>query len=592
MKQSRQPLSQILVCGLGRTGYKIFCLLRDQGARVTGIHSNPIPGETEIIVGDLRAETTLLSAGIREAHTLVLTSGDDTLNLSILVQARLLNPQIRVINRLFNHSLGERLDLTLTDHVTLSVSELAAPVFTFAALGNRAIGQLQLFEQTWPIYEELISEDHPWQGRPLRDLWEDRSRMMIYYLPSQDPVDLVTAIEERRVLEVGDRLIIATRPNICRGRRSLRTSFDKTWQSLQRFQQYGRSAVLVTLVLLITIFIATFTYVSSNFHTSMVSDRPVAIVDALYFSVGMITGAGGNEFVVENASAFTKIFTVMMMLVGAAVVGVFYALLNDLVLGTHFRRLWDVAHVPPRNHFVICGLGGVGVKTAQQLQSQGHEVVVIERDVQNRFLSTVRSLKIPVIHGDASLATTLRSANIDKAAALLAVTSNDTANLEIALSAKGLAPRLPVVVRNQDPQFADMAQQVFAFDAVLSPTELAAPSFAAAALGGRILGNGMAANTLWIAIATLITPNHPFCNQHIKAAAMAIDFVPLYLETHDAARSPASKRTTHGWDLLNTQLHPGDILYLTLPAHRLEQLWRWSPTGLGPSSSSTTVATH
>jgi hypothetical protein len=43
----------------------------------------------------------------------------------------------------------------------MSVAALAAPVFAFAALGNEAIGQLRLFNQTWPIYEEVIKENHP-----------------------------------------------------------------------------------------------------------------------------------------------------------------------------------------------------------------------------------------------------------------------------------------------------------------------------------------------------------------------------------------------------------------------------------------------
>ena len=98
-----------------------------------------------------------------------------------------------------------------------------------------------------------------------------------------------------------------------------------------------------------------------------------------------------------------------------------------------------------------------------------------------------------------------------------------------------------MIVRNQNPQFAPMAQRVFDFEAVFSPAELAAPSFAAAALGGRILGNGMTADTLWVALATLITPAHPFCGKRVKDAAMDVDFVPLYLEK--------KHQTTHGWNL-------------------------------------------
>jgi voltage-gated potassium channel Kch len=363
---------------------------------------------------------------------------------------------------------------------------------------------------------------------------------------------------------LGDRLIIATQPRIQAARRNFRQRTLSTIMSLRYFQQHIRPTLLITLILLLTIFVATFTYITANPH--------VSIVDALYFSVGMITGAGGGEEVAEQSSTDIKVFTALMMLVGAAVVGIFYALLNDFVLGTRFQQFWNTARVPHRNHYIICGLGGVGVQILHQLHANGCEMVVIDRDPNNRFLNVARSLKIPVIQGDANLAETLQSAHVAGAASLLAVTSDDVINLEIALTAKGLSAELPVIVRSQNPQFAGLAHQVFDFEAVLSPVELAAPSFAAAALGGRVLGNGMTADILWVALSTLITPAHPFCGKRVQEAAMDADFVPLYIES--------KRQTTHGWNLLDVELHPGDVLYLTMPAVQLEQLWRTNSTSL------------
>ncbi|WP_250121199.1 NAD-binding protein [Chroococcidiopsis sp. CCMEE 29] len=557
--------SRIIVCGLDRAGYQIFCLLRQQGATVIGVNDEPIPGEgAEIIIGNLQAVSTLLAAGIQTAKTLVLTGSDETLNLAILLQARVLNPKIRIINRLFNTNLGDRLDKTLPDHVTLSVAALAAPVFTFAALGNQAIGQLRLFNQTWPIHEEYIDENHPWIGRQLCELWNDRSRMLIYYLPLKEQMDLVSAVVYGQYLQPGDRLIVGTKPSFRTTRSSLMQKLLKVVTNLRQFQQHGQSVVVVALVLLVTILIATLTYICVDFN--------VSVVDALYFSVGMITGAGGKEEVAEHAPDGIKIFTAVMMLVGAAIIGICYALLNDFVLGTRFTQFWDAARVPQRNHYIVCGLGGIGVQIANQLHTHGNEVVVIDRDPNSRFLNTVRSLGIPVIQGDASLPATLKAAHLEQAVALLAVTSNDTTNLEIALNAKGLKPRLPTIVRYEDPNLAHMAQQVFEFEAVLSPAELAAPTFAAAALGERILGNGMTGDSLWIALATLITPGHPFCGRIVREVAMDADFAPLYLET--------SYQTIHGWNLLDACLSVGDVLYLTMPATKLEQLWRIDPSQL------------
>jgi voltage-gated potassium channel Kch len=136
---------RIIVCGLGRTGYKIFSLLKQQGAVVVGISNSPVEvlrerlhgldteHEADILVGDLRSAGTLLAAGVKEAHTLLLATSDDALNLAVLTQARVLNPRIRIISRLFNTSLGDRLDYTLPDHASMSVAALSAPVF-----GDRA----------------------------------------------------------------------------------------------------------------------------------------------------------------------------------------------------------------------------------------------------------------------------------------------------------------------------------------------------------------------------------------------------------------------------------------------------------------------
>jgi voltage-gated potassium channel Kch len=555
---------QIIVCSLGKTGFRIFNLLRHQGAEVIGISDRPIPGalQPNIIVGNLRAASTLVSAKIRTAQTLVLAGNDDALNLAILTQAKVLNPNIRIINRLFNQTLGDRLDLTLSNHFSMSVSTLAAPVFAFAALRSKASGHLLLFEQTWPIREEIIEETHPWFGMKLSELWNNRDRMLIHYLPARGEIDLVSALLEGGCLQKGDRLIIGDRPKIRQKRSFLRKKLVKAIANLPKYQRYLRSVVIVICFLFLTIFLATMTYVSVNYNTS--------IVDAFSFSVGTITGVGGEDEILKGAPNIIKIFTAAIALVGAGIVGICYALINDFILGSRLKQFLDAAKVPTRNHYIVCGLGEVGIKVVRQLHAQGYDVVVIEPDDRNRFLHIARSLGVPIILEDASLSATLKTANIYRAAALITVTSNDTTNLEIALTAKALSPQLATIVRSQDSQFAHLVQEVFKFESVLSPTELATHSFVAAALGGRILGNGITDDLLWVALAVKISFDRPFCDKLVKEVAIQTDFVPLYLETKN--------RTIHGWQLLEAYLQPEDILYLTMPAHRLEQLWRDPPT--------------
>ena len=55
----------------------------------------------------------------------------------------------------------------------------------------------------------------------------------------------------------------------------------------------------------------------------------------------------------------------------------------------------------------------------------------------------------------------------------------------------------------------------------------------------------------------------------MQEVARKADFVPLYVET--------AYQTIHSWELLNFLLQPGDILYLTMPAQHIEQLWQTLP---------------
>jgi NhaP-type Na+/H+ and K+/H+ antiporter len=71
---------------------------------------------------------------------------------------------------------------------------------------------------------------------------------------------------------------------------------------------------------------------------------------------------------------------------------------------------------------------------------------------------------------------------------------------------------------------------------------------------------------LWVALATMITANHPFCGKKIKHIATEADFVPLYISRNN--------KNIHSWELLEIDLKENDILYLTMPANRLEELWK------------------
>jgi Trk K+ transport system NAD-binding subunit len=92
---------------------------------------------------------------------------------------------------------------------------------------------------------------------------------------------------------------------------------------------------------------------------------------------------------------------------------------------------------------------------------------------------------VPVIQEDATRAVALEAANLKEAHTVVLASQNDAMNLQIALKARSLNPKIQVVIRIFDGDFALALQEQFGFNA-LSATEMAAPVFAAAAAGADV----------------------------------------------------------------------------------------------------------
>src|SRR5262249_53831188 len=148
---------------------------------------------------------------------------------------------------------------------------------------------------------------------------------------------------------------------------------------------------------------------------------------------------------------------------------------------------------------VVCGLGQVGYRTCDLLLRLGETVVVVAQDAREERRRGVLDRGARLIVADARDEARLAEAGVREAKALLALTNHDLVNVEIALDAKRLRPDLPVVVRLFDQQLARHLERSFDLRRALGVSAVAAPTFAAAALGERWIGSlGWAAGPLVI----------------------------------------------------------------------------------------------
>ena len=219
-------------------------------------------------------------------------------------------------------------------------------------------------------------------------------------------------------------------------------------------------------------------------------------MDALYFASETITTVGYGEFSFAQESIFLRLFVVGLMFGGAIVTAILVAFLADLLLSRRFVQAAGLRRARRmRNHVVVVGLGSVGIRVVGDLTAAGYDVVVIEHDEDNRFLSTAAELDVPVIFGDSRMRQTLEAARVDRARGVAVVQHDDMQNIEtgiVALEILGSDTKVPIVMRVQGRALGTAVNQQFGFENVRSIVDLAAPWFIGAAMGLQVLG------TFWV----------------------------------------------------------------------------------------------
>jgi Trk K+ transport system NAD-binding subunit len=132
----------VIVCGLGRVGFRVVRWLLDLGEDVVVVD---LPDDAErlhdqvrawgvpIVTADARRTEVLESAGITRCSAIMPITDDDLINLSIATEARSLHPEVRVVLRTFDDRLAANLQQGFDIYRAYSTSALAAPAFAAAA---------------------------------------------------------------------------------------------------------------------------------------------------------------------------------------------------------------------------------------------------------------------------------------------------------------------------------------------------------------------------------------------------------------------------------------------------------------------------
>jgi voltage-gated potassium channel Kch len=529
----------VIVCGLGQVGAAAVSVLRQLGTDVVVIDRDPDPTLREeaersgatVLQRDMRNHQTLREAGIAGARALVIATSDDAANVHLLFDVLRLQPGLRIVFRLADAQLARQLDATLPNAIGLTVPELAAPAFAFA-LGSPAITRALIVDgQHWAV-AEVDPREHPIQikaGEPLL-LLEVRTPTQATALPSALPRDAV------HVTFAGPWDAVLQALGVARPWPHWQPGAWRRIAAALRGVRPALWAVAGTALLLL---------VGNALLFARLLNLPLA--DALYFVTTTLTTVGSGDTTLFKQATFVKLYASALMLLGALMTAVLYALLTEHVIGHRLERLLAARPLPPHGHVIVCGLGTVGFHVVTVLRLLGAPVAVIDQQAESVLAQRVRAMGVPVLAGNAALAATLEEARVGSASSVVVVTSDDLTNLGIALAVRQANPGQHVILRLFDFGLAARVRTSLGMPATLSAPALAAPAIAAhAAFGVQALDSIVLAGQPYVvwtltvdaetplaSVGQLLQPGQRALLLHRGAASLTLPAADLALEPGD-----------------------------------------------------------
>ena len=232
----------IIVCGLGHTGYRVVRRLSDLECSVIALDLEPgrLSGRLEeagvpVHYVDFRQRTALAEIGAQKAAALVACTEDDMTNLETVLRARELNPQIRLVLRLFEEGLGAHLHRSFGIHAVYSTSAIANPAFLSAALQMHVAQRVEVDGAEWLIARVEVKSLSALVDMSVREL--DREEALTLVLHAREETVSIPPTETTR-LRVGDTLVVLASQDklrdLARRNRSLHEVRRRRWLANRR----------------------------------------------------------------------------------------------------------------------------------------------------------------------------------------------------------------------------------------------------------------------------------------------------------------------------------------------------------------------
>ncbi|MDQ8046083.1 MAG: NAD-binding protein [Solirubrobacteraceae bacterium] len=578
----------VIVCGLHDVALRVVEQMYLAGIPVVVIDDQPEPRLVAVveawgipyIARSALADDPFDAAGIDGAAAVICAESTDLRTLETALQVRSLRPDVRVVVHLDNPAVGGAIEGITGAGSVLDVAGLFAPSVVDACLGRRS-HDLELGGQLFVAAEMTAERDGT-----LRELYGDLAPIGVV-TPGPDEAMVACPGRDHRVAK-GDVVTVLGTPDAfhAAGHRAHepddnpglrgRSWWHRAMLSLRDAADYVDGPVRATLlgglviVILSTIVLRLGYRIDGTTHMTW--------IQAFYFTIETSATVGFGDFSFAHESPAMQIFAIGLIVAGTTFVSLLFAFVTNALVSRRIEASLGRARVRgTENHVIMVGLGSVGMRVLEGLHRDGREVVVIERDEDNRYSSQARLLGVRVIIGDATLARTLEAANINTASAVAVVTSDDMTNIETGLAIRdGLGERwrdVPVILRVFDRSLGHRLEETFDFRHVWSTAAIAAPWFVGAAIGMGVLATFYVGRTPFLVARLTVREGGGLVGLEMKALTANVRVLALSRGGGDNRLEYPPRR--------DTRFAAGDRAYMAGPYEELMQVLRADQAAAG-----------
>ncbi len=206
--------NHVILCGLGRLGFSILKELVKMGKEVAVVEMNETAyGVSEarrmnipLVIEDARDEQVLVDLGIHKAQAVIAATNDDMANLEIALDARTLRPGVRVVVRMFDQQVAQKIARSFNIRAIFSTSAIAAPSFAAATVDRALVNSFYIDDKQLQTVKLLIGPGSPLIGKPLGFLRDGRQLSILSHRRHGKEATLFP--DEGTILEESDKVAV------------------------------------------------------------------------------------------------------------------------------------------------------------------------------------------------------------------------------------------------------------------------------------------------------------------------------------------------------------------------------------------------